>query len=108
MNTAAASELALPELQASLRDLLERRPVIALDQGGNGLAQLLLTLIKLIHDLLEKQALRRLDDGTLNEAEAERIGQVLMAQAREIRALCRHFHIDPRDLHLDLGPLGKI
>lgn len=97
-------------LEAQLARALaaRRHGATAGGDGANGLAQLVLTLIKLVHELLAKQALRRLEAGSLDDAQAERLGTVLMRQEAEIRALCRQFGIDERDLRLDLGPLGRI
>ena len=74
----------------------------------NGLGQLVLTLIKLLHEVLERQALRRIDAGSLSEEQIERLGLTLMQQAEEIDRLRREFGLDEEDLNLDLGPLGKI
>jgi hypothetical protein len=73
------------------------------DREKNGLAQLVLALVKLLHELLEKQAIRRMDGGSLSEAEIERIGFVLMRQAEVIEQLREEFGLDPGDLELDLG-----
>jgi hypothetical protein len=74
----------------------------------NGLMQLALTLIKLLHELLEKQAVRRMERGSLTDDETERLGCALMQQAEELQKLCTEFGIDDKDLNLDLGPLGKL
>lgn len=74
----------------------------------NGLAQLVLTLIKLLHELLERQALRRIDSGDLRDDEIERLGVTLMQQAQEIEKLAHAFGLEEEDLNLDLGPLGKL
>ncbi len=98
-------------IEQGLAALLSRQSRVDLADpaaGVNGLAQLVLTLIKVIHELLEKQALRRFEAGSLTDEEAEKLGSVLMAQARELKALCVHFGLDERDLTLDLGPLGKL
>src|SRR5208337_1797219 len=71
----------------------------------NGLGQLVLTLVKLLHELLEKQAIRRIDAGHLTDAEIERVGLTLMRQAQEIDRLRKEFHLEEEDLNLDLGPL---
>ena len=86
------------------------RPRLELDQEDvkNGLGGLVLTLVKLIHELLERQALRRIDGGTLTEEEIERLGLALMKQAEEIERLRLEFHLEEEDLNLDLGPLGKL
>ncbi|MEM0982464.1 MAG: gas vesicle protein K [Planctomycetota bacterium] len=73
-----------------------------------GLGQLVLTVVKLLHELMERQALRRAEAGTLTEAEIEAVGRTLMLQADEIDELREHFGLDPEDLNLDLGPLGKV
>jgi hypothetical protein len=74
----------------------------------NGLGQLVLTLIKLLHEVLERQALRRIDAGSLSEEQIERLGLTLMQQAEEIDRLRKEFGLDEEDLDLDLGPLGKL
>jgi hypothetical protein len=77
-------------------------------RGKNGLAQLVLALVKLLHELLERQGLRRMEAGSLTEAEIERLGLTLMRQAREIERLREEFGLEEEDLNLDLGPLGKL
>lgn len=81
-----------------------------LDHGKkkNGLAQLVLTVIKLLHELLEKQAIRRIDGGSLTDEEIERLGFTLMRQSEEIAKIAREFGLESDDLNLDLGPLGKL
>jgi hypothetical protein len=74
----------------------------------NGLARLVLTLVKLLHELLEKQAIRRMDSGTLTDDEIERLGLTLMRQSEEIIKIAREFGLEETDLNLDLGPLGKL
>jgi hypothetical protein len=74
----------------------------------NGLGQLVLTLVKLLHELLERQAIRRIDAGSLSEEQIERLGLTLMGQAREIERLRESFGLEEEDLNLDLGPLGKL
>jgi hypothetical protein len=83
---------------------------IALGGGSsaNGLAQLVLTLVKLLHDLLEKQAIRRMDAGRLTDEEIEQVGQTLKRQAEEIEHLCDVFDLDPSDLDLSLGSVRGI
>lgn len=89
----------------------ERRPP-AEPPGGSketqGLAKLVLTLMKLLHELLERQALRRVEAGDLSLAETERLGVTLMRQAQEIERLRQAFGLQTGDLNLDLGPLGKL
>lgn len=74
----------------------------------NGLGQLVLTLIKLLHEVLERQAIRRIDAGSLTGEQIERLGLTLMRQAEEIDRLRREFGLEEQDLDLDLGPLGRL
>ena len=78
------------------------------DAAGRGLTQLVLTLVRLLHELLERQAIHRLESGTLSDEEIERVGTSLAAQARELDRLCDVLDIRPDDLNLDLGPLGRL
>jgi hypothetical protein len=70
--------------------------------------QLVLTLVEFIRQLLERQALRRVDNGTLTADQIERVGLALMQLEETVRDLARQAGIDPKDLNLDLGPLGKL
>jgi hypothetical protein len=74
----------------------------------NGLAQLVLTLVELLRELLERQALHRIDGGSLNSAEVERLGVTFLRLAEEIDRLKEHFGFTDEDLNLNLGPLGKL
>ncbi len=85
-----------------------RRLNLDQEKKKNGLAQLVLTVVKLLHELLEKQAIRRIDGGGLTDEEIERLGFTLMRQSEEIRRISREFGLEEEDLNLDLGPLGKL
>lgn len=98
---AVAEALAVPQVG-------QRRLDLDGEQVRNGLGQLVLTLIKLLHELLEKQAIRRMESGTLTDDQIEAIGTTLMHQAEEIERLRELFHLDDDDLNLDLGPLGRL
>jgi hypothetical protein len=74
----------------------------------NGLGKLVLTLMKVLHELLQRQALRRIQGGALTPAQVERLGVTLMNQAREIERLRESFGLPEEELNLDLGPLGKL
>ncbi|MGC4117105.1 MAG: gas vesicle protein K [Myxococcales bacterium] len=78
------------------------------DKAQNGVAQLVLTLVKFLHELLERQAVRRMEAGTLSDAEVERLGVALMKQAEQLERLRKEFGLEEKDLNLDLGPLGKL
>lgn len=78
------------------------------DRVRNGLVRLVLTVVKLLHELLERQAVRRMQAGSLSQVEIERLGVTLMRQAEEIEALRKEFGLEEADLNMDLGPLGKL
>lgn len=78
------------------------------DNAAQGLGQLALAIVNLLHELLERQAIRRMDSGTITDAQAERLGQCLMRQSEAIDELCESFGVAREDLDIDLGPLGKL
>ncbi len=71
-------------------------------------AKLVLTLVEFLRKLMERQAIRRMDNGSLTDEEIERVGMALMKLEETIKQLCAHFGIDPGDLNLGLGPLGRL
>jgi hypothetical protein len=73
-----------------------------------GLAKLVLTLIELIRRLLEKQALRRMEGGSLTDEEIERMGQTFIQLEAKLRELKSVFGLDDEELNLHLGPLGDL
>ncbi|MGA2443227.1 MAG: gas vesicle protein K [Tepidisphaeraceae bacterium] len=73
-----------------------------------GLGQLVVTLLKLLHELMERQAARRVDGGSLTVEQIERLGMTLMLQSREIQRLQAEFDLADQDVNLDLGPLGRL
>jgi len=73
-----------------------------------GLAKLVLGLIELLRQLMERQAIRRMNGGSLSEAQVEEMGQALMKLEAKIRELAEQFGLTPADLNLDLGPLGRL
>lgn len=81
---------------------------VDVDKAKNGLGQLVLAVVNLLHELLEKQAIRRMDAGSLTDDEIERLGVALMGQAQEIERLRQEFNLEEEDLNLDLGPLGTL
>jgi hypothetical protein len=80
------------------------------DEEGleKGLAQLVMTLIELLRQLMERQALRRMEGGTLSAAEIERLGRTFMALSDRMDELKEAFGLSDEDLNLDLGPLGTL
>jgi hypothetical protein len=72
------------------------------------LMRLVLTIVELVRQLMEKQALRRLDEGSLSDEQVEALGEGLMHLADAMRDLRERFGLTQDDLNLDLGPLGKL
>ena len=70
--------------------------------------KLVLTLVELIRQLLERQAIRRMEAGTLTEDETESVGLALMRLQETVLDLAKQFDISPDELNLDLGPVGKL
>jgi hypothetical protein len=89
-------------------DALSRRLNADPESVERGLAQLVLTLVELLRQLMERQALRRIEAGTLDEDQVERMGQTFMALEERMQELLREFGLDEKDLNIDLGPLGKL
>lgn len=73
-----------------------------------GLVSLVLTLVELLRQLMERQALRRVEQGSLTDEQIERVGSTLMALEARMAELRDHFGLTPEDLNLDLGPLGPL
>jgi hypothetical protein len=73
-----------------------------------GLAQLVLTLVELLRQLMERQAVRRMEQGTLDDDEIERLGRTFMKLADRMDELKAEFGLRDEDLNLDLGPLGRL
>jgi hypothetical protein len=71
-------------------------------------AQLVLALVEFLRRLLERQAIRRMEGETLTPAEIERIGLALMKLEETVHDLAAQFGLEPEDLNLDLGPLGRL
>jgi hypothetical protein len=70
--------------------------------------KLVLSLIEFIRKLMERQAIRRLEDKTLTPEEIENVGLALMKLEQTVFAIAEQFKLDPKDLNLDLGPVGKL
>ena len=78
------------------------------DEVRRAVLKLVLTLVELIRQLLERQAIRRMEAGTLSDQETESVGLALMRLHETIRDLAAQFDISPDELNLDLGPVGKL
>ena len=73
-----------------------------------GLAKLVLTLIELIRKLMEKQAMRRVEAGSLTDEEVERVGETLMKLENKMKELKEIFGLKDEELNINLGPLGDL
>jgi uncharacterized protein YjiS (DUF1127 family) len=91
-----------------LQNAFPRRVNADPEKVEQGLAQLVLTLIELLRQLMERQALRRMDEGTLTDEQIERLGETFLKLSRRMDELKREFGLEDRDLNLQLGPLGDL
>lgn len=91
-----------------MRDAFPRRINADPERVERGLAQLVLTLIELLRQLMERQALRRMEQGTLTDAQVERLGETFMKLDARMEELKEHFDLRDEDLNLNLGPLGDL
>jgi hypothetical protein len=71
-------------------------------------AQLVLTLVEFIRQLLERQAIRRMEAGTLSDVQTEDVGRALMKLEETVRDIAAKFGVSSDELNLDLGPVGKL
>jgi hypothetical protein len=106
------------EIETAVADL--RRELQAAAQGvpsridcspetvEQGLAKLVLGVIELLRRLMERQAVRRMEGGSLSDEEIEKMGQALMKLEEKIHELAGAFGLKPEDLNLELGPLGNL
>lgn len=78
------------------------------DDVERSVAQLVLTLVEFIRKLLERQAIRRMEAGTLSSQQTEDIGRALMKLEQTVVDIAARFGVLPEDLNLDLGPIGKL
>jgi hypothetical protein len=103
----AGDDHAAAALQAIARSLPERINADP-ERVEQGLARLVLTVIELLREILEHQAVRRMDGGTLNEQEVERLGLALLKLNHRMDELKEVFGLTDEDLNIDLGPLGRL
>jgi CRISPR/Cas system-associated endonuclease Cas1 len=84
------------------------RLVIDDDTIERDLVKLVLTVVELLRQLMERQALRRVDKGDLTEDQEERIGRTLLLLEDRMARLRERYRLSDQDLNLDLGPLGPL
>lgn len=78
------------------------------DNAEHGLAQLVLTVIELLRQIVERHAIRRVEGGTLTDEQIEDLGEALMNLEEKMEELKEVFGLDAEDLNIDLGPLGSL
>jgi hypothetical protein len=91
-----------------LDSALRRRVNADRENLEKGLAQLVLTLVELLRQLMERQALRRIEGGSLSPDEVERLGETFMLLEQRMEELKEQFGLEDEDLNLDLGPVGRL
>lgn len=98
------TEAALHALARALPDRINADP----ERVEQGLARLVLTVVELLREVLEHQAIRRMDGGTLTDEEIERVGLALLKLNQRMDELKNVFGLTDEDLNIDLGPLGRL
>ncbi|HKO28234.1 MAG TPA: gas vesicle protein K [Solirubrobacteraceae bacterium] len=93
---------------AEIPGAMSRRVNADPEHVERGLAQLVLTIVDLLRELMERQALRRMDGGTLDDDEVERLGRAFMRLNERMDELKAEFGLSDDDLNLSLGPLGDL
>jgi hypothetical protein len=91
-----------------IRSSLRARANVDEEKLERGLAQLVMTLIELLRQLMERQAVHRVAQGNLTPEETERLGKTFMALAERMEELKAQFGLADEDLNLNLGPLGNL
>jgi len=91
-----------------LRGILPERVDVDPEGVEHGLAKLVLVLVEFLRQLLERQAVRRMEGGTLSDDEVERMGLALMRLEQKVHEIARDFGLDPSELNIGLGPLGRL
>jgi len=78
------------------------------EAAERSLAALVLTIVELLRQLMERQAIRRVEDGTVTDEQAEQLGDNLMQLDERMTELVEKFGLTREDLNIDLGPLGPL
>lgn len=90
---------------------MTRRLRVDGDDDGDAeraLASLVMTVVELLRQLMERQAIRRVEDGSVTDEQAERLGYTLMRLDERMSELMEEFGLTQEELNLDLGPLGTL
>ena len=110
--TFAATPVTAAELRALRREIEKKAAPMRwnpeTDDVQRSVAQLVLTIVEFLRKLMERQAIRRMEQKTLTPKEVEAVGVALMRLEETIKEIGARFGLSPEDLNLDLGPLGKL
>jgi len=110
--TFAATPVTTAELRALRREIEKKTAAMRwnpkTDDVQRSVAQLVLTIVEFLRQLMERQAIRRMEQKTLTPKEVEAVGVALMRLEETIKEIGARFGLTPEDLNLDLGPLGKL
>ena len=110
--TFAATPVTAAELRALRREIERKAAPMRwnpqTDDVQRSVAQLVLTIVEFLRQLMERQAIRRMEQKTLTPKEVEAVGVALMRLEETIKEIGARFGLSPEDLNLDLGPLGKL
>jgi hypothetical protein len=111
-NRFAATPVTAAELQALRREITRKAAPMRwnpeTDDVQRSVAQLVLTIVEFLRRLMERRAIRRMEQKTLTPKEVEAVGVALMRLEETIQEIGARFGLTPEDLNLDLGPLGKL
>lgn len=108
MKDLTTQDLVAPLQDALRAGVLPKHLDLTPETVEQGLGQLVLTIVDLLRLVMEKQAMRRMESGTLTEEEIERLGLTLMKLDGKIEELCGVFGIERKDLNINLGELGNL
>jgi hypothetical protein len=110
--TFAATPVTAAELRALRREIEKKTAPMRwnpeTEDVQRSVAQLVLTIVEFLRQLMERQAIRRMEQKTLTPKEVEAVGVALMRLEETIKKIGARFGLSPEDLNLDLGPLGKL
>jgi hypothetical protein len=110
--TFAATPVTAAELRALRREIEKKSATMRwnpqTDDVQRSVAHLVLTIVEFLRKLMERQAIRRMEQKTLTRKEVEAVGVALMRLEETIKEIGGRFGLSPEDLNLDLGPLGKL
>lgn len=107
----ALDERELEALRAELEARLRQVPATAPGDPADvqrSVARVVLALVEFLRQLMERQAVRRMETGSLDPQEVEQLGLGLMQLEETVREIAARFGLTPEELNLDLGPLGRL